>query len=395
VADLDTPRPRDREVPDRGRAIRVAVVGTSIGPTSGMRDHAVLLADALGQRNVSCSMHWLLRSEASMRGARAEIQAWARGLAAELAASRPDVILLHYSVFAYAHRGVPLFVRSTLSRLRGTGIPLVGVLHEFAYPWELGGWRGKVWAVTQRALLVEVMRSCVAAVVTTDSRAQWLASRPWLPGRRVVLAPVFSNLPPPAAAPERDGDRRLIGLFGYSYQGTAVSLVLDAISQLVERGVDLQLLLLGAPGRASPAGEEWLSEAATRELSGVLSFSGILPAQELSDTLAGCEVLLCADTSGPSSRKGTLAGSLASGSPVIAIDGPNRWTELIESGGARVVAPTPAALADAVGELLDDERARKALGARGRLFAEQESGVGHSAEIVSDLLGEVLSGNLA
>ncbi len=151
-----------------------------------------------------------------------------------------------------------------------------------------------------------------------------------------------------------------VGLFGYSYQGAAVALVLDAIAGLRDRGLDVALLLLGAPGRGSSVAEMWLQAARARDVAHALCFSGTLGAQELSNALAGCEILLFADASGPSSRKGTLAASLASGRPVIAIDGPRRWSELIDADAAHVVAPTAHALAEAIHALLADEDLREA-----------------------------------
>ncbi|MGH2855694.1 MAG: glycosyltransferase, partial [Solirubrobacteraceae bacterium] len=356
-------------------ALRVAVVGMSAGPTCGARDHAVLLAEGLSRKHVSCSLHWLTRSTESMPAARAEVRAWARALAAELDRDRPDAVLLHYSVFAYAHRGLPLFVSATLSALRSSRVPVLTVLHEFVYPWRHGGWRGKVWALTQRACLIGVMRLSAAVVSTTDFRAEWLASRPWLPQRRAVVAPVFSNLPPPAAAPPAPRPDPVVGLFGYSYQGAAVALVLDAVRRVRDRGRDVRLALLGAPGHPSAAAQTWLDAARAHGVEQALSFSGTLAAQDLSNALAACEILLFVDASGPSSRKGTLAGSLASGRPVIAIDGPRRWSELIRREAAAVVPPTSRALAEAIAALLADEHARAALGARGRAFAEQRMSV--------------------
>jgi glycosyltransferase involved in cell wall biosynthesis len=369
---------------------RVAVVGmSSVGPTCGARDHALLLAEALGREHVACSLHWLWRGTESIRMARSEVRVWAQALAVELDRDRPDAILLHYSVFAYSYRGLPLFVAPTLAALRGTRIPVLTVLHEFVYPWRHGGWRGKVWALAQRALLVEVMRCSRAVLVTTDFRAEWLATRPWLPRRPTAFAPVFSNLPAPAAGlPPRRG-RPVVGLFGYSYQGAAVALVLDAVQLLNERGLPVELLLLGAPGRSSPAAEIWLRAARARDLAGALSFTGTRAPQDLSDTLAECEVLLFADASGPSSRKGTLAASLASGSPVVAIDGPRRWPELVRGEAAQVVQPTAPALAHAIGALLADAPERDALGARGRAFAEARMGVKRTADAVTELLAGV------
>jgi glycosyltransferase involved in cell wall biosynthesis len=367
----------------------VAVVGMSVGPVCGARDHAVLLADALGAESFPCSLHWLSRETESLRGARSEIRGWLRALAGELDRSRPDVVLLHYSVFACSYRGLPLFVSAVMRALRRARIPVVTVLHEFVYPWRHGGARGKVWALTQRALLIDVMHSSTAVVVTTDFRAEWLATRPWLPGRKAVLAPVFSNLPPPTVGPPAARPHPVVGLFGYSFQGAAVSLVLAAVALLRDRGIDVQLMLLGAPGRPSAAADMWLQAARARDIEHALPFSGTLSAQDLSNALASCEVLLFADASGPSSRKGTLAASLASGRPVVAVDGSRRWLELIQADAARVVQPTPRALADAIHALLADRDQRELLGARGRAFAEQKMSLERTTEVVGGLLAGI------
>jgi glycosyltransferase involved in cell wall biosynthesis len=357
-----------------------------------MRDHAVSLADALDREDVSHSLHWLWRSSASMRASRSEFRAWSQELSSELGRSRPDAVVLHYSVFSYSHRGLPIFVRPVLSTLRRSRVPVVVVLHEFAYAWRYGGLRGDVWALTQRAALIEVMRTSAAAIVTTDFREQWLTSRPWLPKRRVMFAPVFSNLPAPRDAPRASHARPVLGLFGYSYEGAELAMVLGAVRELQERGIEVELALLGGAGRSSSAGKAWLEAARSRDIEHLLSFSGTLPAQELSDALAACDVLLSAFTPGPSSRKGTLAASIASGRPVVAIDGPRGWSELIESEAIRVVEPTSQAVAGAVADLLADDERRDALGARGRAFAEERMGVGRTAQVLSGLLGEVLDG---
>lgn len=369
--------------------MEIAVVGISVSPTCGVRDHAGLLAADLTRRGHSCTFHWLRREERSLRGARAEVLAWTRELAPALSDNRPGAILLHYSVFSYAHRGLPLFVRPTLAALQSSGAPVVSVLHEFAYPWRYRDWRGNVWAIAQRAALIPVMRTSCAAITTGDARVQWLTSRPWLPRRRVLLAPVFSNLPAPSA-PDGGHGHELIGLFGYSYQGAAMSVILDALGDLRGRGLGARLRLLGAPGRSSSAGDAWLDGARERGLEDAVSFSGALPAQELSDALAECDVLLFVDEAGPTSRKGTLAASLASGRPVVALDGPQTWSELVERRAAQVVAPTDSALVDALSVLLEDERSREELGLRGRVFAEREMGLSRTTEAVRSLLADPL-----
>jgi glycosyltransferase involved in cell wall biosynthesis len=375
--------------------VEIAVVGVSLSPNCGVRDHARLLAAELAAEQLNCTFHWLQRSERSFRGSRAEIRAWTRGLSEELGQRRPDAILFHYSVFTCSHKGIPLFVPAVLSALRPGGVPLLSIMHEFAYPWGYGGWRGVVWAVTQRAALFELMRASTSVIVTADPRATWLASRSWLPKRRVLAAPVFSNLPPPAAIPPAQREPGVIGLFGYSYQGAAVSLILDALADLRAGGLPARLKLLGAPGPASPAGEGWRAQARARGLEEALSFTGALPAQALSDALAACELLLFADTAGPSPRKGTLAGSLASGRPVVAIDGPVTWPELVTAGAVRLAAPTPRGLAEAIAGLLGDEVEREALAARSRDFSHREMGVERTARATRALLEDALSARRA
>lgn len=362
------------------------MVGVSVRQTCGVRDHAALLADAMASEGISSSFHWLVRGESSIRGARREIREWTLRLQQQLTEEPPQAVLLHYSVFSYSHRGIPLFVRPTLSALRACGAPLIVMLHEFVYPWRRGDWRGNVWAVTQRAALIPVMRAAESVISTADDRVAWLRSRVWLPRRRVVLAPVFSNLPPPAAHAVPDPSSRVVGLFGYSYQGAALELILDAIGELMAAGVPVQLRLLGAPGRSSRAGEAWLRAASTRRLEKALSFSGALPAQSLSDELAACDVLLFADSAGPTSRKTSLAGSLASGRPVVALAGPQTWGKLVEAEALRVAEPTSTALAAALGALLADRRESEELGARGRAFAEREMTLARTVQAVASLL---------
>jgi glycosyltransferase involved in cell wall biosynthesis len=372
-------------------APRVASLGISTAAICGVRDHGALLATALAHEGWDCSTLWLDREGETLVAARAQVAAWTQALPAQLAEARAEVALLHYSVFAYSFRGLPLFVHPVLAAVRRAGVPLVTILHEFVYPWGRDGLRGAAWAVSQRALLIDVMRCSCAVVTTTDFQAEWLASRPWLAQRTVSIAPVFSNLPAPApasaAAAERDG--ATIGLFGYGYGPASAALVAGALRLLQGRGVRVRLKLLGAPGRDSPAGEIWLGAAREAGLEQPPDFSGALAAQQLSDALAACDVLLFVDPIGPNSRKTTLAASLASGRPVLAVDGPRRFQELADAGAARIVAPQPQALADALAELLADPGRAEQLAGRGRAFAQQSMSAARAARTIAGLLREV------
>jgi glycosyltransferase involved in cell wall biosynthesis len=395
-------RVADRSPADDRARLRVAVVGVSTDNPCGVHDHAALLAQALSRRGSACSLHWLWRGAGSLAASRRELSGWLRELAGELESGRPDVVLLHYSVFALSHRGLPLFVAPLLKTIERARVPVVTVLHEYAYPWRRGGARGALWAVSQRAVLRRVVRASDAVVVTADFRAAWLRSRRLLPAREVAFAPVFSNLPaasgaarpgspasaeasPPAPAGQ-PAERPAVGLFGYSYEGAPQSLVLDAVGELHARGRPVELRLLGSPGRASAVGRRWEDGARARGIGHAISFSGRLDAQELADALASCELLLFADAPGPTSRKTTLAASLAAGRPVVALDGRHAWGELVRAEAAQIVAPTAPALSRAVAQLLADPELRERLGRRGRSFAESAMGLERAAGVVSGVL---------
>jgi glycosyltransferase involved in cell wall biosynthesis len=394
VADAGTPpaapaAPAVADVPAARAAPRIAVVGVSVNRFCGVRDHARLLAEELERRGASCSFHWLTRERAGLRAARAEVRAWARELGGALSAERPDVVLLHYSVFSYCFRGLPLLLRPVLRAVARADAPVLVFGHELAFPWTYGGWRGKVWALAQRPAVLALVRACAGLLVTADFRAEWLRSRRWLPRRPLLVAPVFPTIPLPRAQAGAGHERELLGLFGYGYGGVPIAAVLDALGILRERRVGVRLRLLGTPGADSPAGQAWIAAARARGLEQALSFSGTVPPQELSDALAACAVLLFADGVGPSSRKTTLAGSLATGRPVIATDGRRSWALLARSDAIRVVPPAAGPLAEAVGALLSDPAQADALGARGRAFAQREMSVAHSAELVESLLATV------
>jgi glycosyltransferase involved in cell wall biosynthesis len=367
----------------------VSTIGVSLGAPCGVHDHAQRLAEALEHQGFASTFHWLWRTDAPYAASRAEIRHWTDRLTGELERDQPRALLIHYSVFALSYRGFPVFVRPLLSVARTLGVPIVGLLHEYAYPWHRHGLRGKAWALSHRLLLRGVMRACSAVVVTTDFRAEWLRTRAWLPRRTVALAPVYSGLPVADTGAPSERERPLIGLFGYAHEGVVKDVVLEALRTLQDRGVEVELLLAGAPGRSSAAGESWLAGARSRGVLRPPTFSGLLAAQELSNTLSRCDLLLSAENIGPTSRRTTLAASLAAGVPVVALDGRYSWGELRDHEAVLLVEPEPEALAGALVDLLGDVDARAQLAQRGREFALTAMSAERSARAVAGLLREL------
>ncbi len=376
-----------------GRALRLAVVGISEPGPCGVRDHGRLLAEELEREGLHCSRHWMERERPSLRGALAEARAWGAALPGRLVGEHADAVVVHYSCFASAHRGVPVFSDPLARALRRTGLPVVAIMHELTYPFGRDGARGLMWATTQRVALFELVRAIDAAVVTTEDRRDWLSGRRWLPRRPVAFAPVFSNLPPPSGRPHEPRPRPVVGQFGYHYDGSG-EFVLQALRRLVDQAPPArapELRLIGSPGPDSRAGRAWRERAAELGVSEHIAFTGLLEPQPLSDELAAADVLVFPDPPGPSSRKGTLAASLASGTPIVALDGPLTWHELREADALRIVPRDGAALARELAAMLDDPAARAELGARGRRFAAGSMGVARTAAAVRDLLGGLVS----
>ena len=370
---------------------RVGVVGVSIDDPCGVRDHATLLASALASEELVCSLHWLRRTEASLSAETAEIDQV--GSLARRASSSATTPTLSCFITRCSHCRIaafPFMSDRSCTRCVSLHVPLVSFMHEFAYPWSLGAMRAKVWAATQRVALIDAMRASAGIVVSADDRADWLRTRPWLPRRAISVAPVFSNLPPASQRAVR-GDTERIGLFGYAHEGVAVETVVEALRVLHEGGRAPKLLLLGAPGRDSPAAERWLQVAARNGVAEALRFSGRLPAQQLSDELAGCAVLLFAERGGPTARKTTLAASLSSGRPVVVLDGPNSWTQLRQARATVAAQPAARPLADALARLLDDAGEQERQGQLGRSFAQSTMSIGQSAKVVGGALTRVIA----
>ena len=390
-------QPRDwLDMPSGNGPIRtLLVIGVSENPICGVRDHGDRLSEALQRRDLTVVGSWWQRTSGSQLGRTLrEACRWTSELRQAARDLDPQAVLVHYSVFAYSHRGIPLFAVPVFNSLhRGNrDVPILTLLHEYAYPWRRRGGRGIAWAVTQRLALWFVVARSSALIVTTQQRADWISSRRWLPRRRVAVAPVFSNLPParPRSQATQTGGR--IGLFGYAQETVPLQTLLDALSALRTTIPEVRLLLLGAPGADSPSGRHVGALARQRGLEDALEFTGVLPAQGLSRALADCDVLLFADADGPSSRKTTLAASLASGRPVVALDGPNTWDDLIRDRAAALVAPTSSALAETVRQMLADPPAANALGTRGRAFADLNMSLDRTATVVFSALREMVSG---
>lgn len=342
--------------------LRVVVAGTSQGLVCGVRDHARVLSDALAEQGAMVASVWVEQPGGFSSTVRLAQQLWRRSR------DDVDVIVLHYSVFAYASHGIPVglpLLALVLGRFRA---PVVLLAHELVYPWRRRGWRGAVHAATQRAALVPLVAGSDAVIVTTEDRVGWFRSRRWLPCRPVFCAPVFSNIPrQPAGAGQEDVPGR-VGVFSFGAEGLDADLVTRAVAAASVSVGAAHLTMIGAPGEHGATGRRW--RAAADAVGCPLTFTGVLDEAELSGELARCQVVVFADPAGPSSRKTSLAAALVHGRAVVALDGPHRWVDLVEAGAVVLADPVASHVAAALVRLLVDDVARAELASRALAFAD-------------------------
>lgn len=364
------------------KPVRLLITGASSTPTCGVRDQAAALEPALQVAGAATESLWWERDAAwSWRDTRRSAARFLARLRERLAGADHDAVVWHYSVFDYGPRtawdlrGLPVF-SATFARTLAQGIgPLVVVLHECAYSWSERGWQRKGLAAGQRAALFSVVHAGTGLVLASEPRERWLRERRWLPSRPLVRIPVCATLQPLSASerPAPDTAALRVGVFGFGADDAQPEIVVRAIGALRERGHDVRLVLLGAPGSRGERAERWRRAARDGGCGPALTFSGLLSSKHLARELAAVDVVVFPHSSGCGAGKTTLASALAFAKPAIAFDGPQRWDKAIDEGALLIVAaPSAAVLAGRLGELLGDEPQRARQAERGHAFFQRE-----------------------
>jgi glycosyltransferase involved in cell wall biosynthesis len=360
----------------------VLSVGLVPPGASGVRDYGRLLAAALRCRGGHVDELWLENAGVRLRPS---FVTSVRLLRLCRQVPRGGKVLWHYSSFAYCLRGVPLPGVLLGLTLRARGARVLTVLHEPAYPWGRRGLHGRVQAVTQSLALPLVLMGSTAVVVTTERRALGLRRAPWPFGSRVIMAPVFSTVEVAPPGGRRPKESFAVGVLGYTGDGARPDLIFAAMAELRPR-IDIRAVLLGAPGPTSPEGQRCQALAAEAGVADRVEFTGVVPTEELSRRLQDCDVVLLVNEEGPSSRRTTLAITLAHGMPLVCVDGPDRWEALVADDAAVLVPAEADALSSAVERLLVDPSERRRLGERARHCYERRMALESVAATIAGAL---------
>ena len=226
-----------------------------------------------------------------------------------------------------------------------------------------------------RALLA-ILQRAMAATLIRASRRVYVATEAWLPylhpyapaSMTVVTLPIPSSIPVVSRSRSLEMLRSellssgssLVGHFG-TYGDHVRPLVAEVLIAVLQRDTNVAAVCAGegshefvrALVRTAPA------------LAPRLHSTGRLPSEDVSLHLQACDVLVQPYPDGVTTRRTTIMAALANGRAVVTTDG--RLTEPVwrrTKAAMLVPAGDCAALACAVGRLLDDRHARASLAAQ-------------------------------
>ncbi|MDQ7904970.1 glycosyltransferase [Phytohabitans sp. ZYX-F-186] len=360
--------------------IRTAMITGPAPPhLDGVADYAARLAGALGGAGLDVEAV-PLRPPAPGRWLAATVEA-----ADRVRRMRPDLVHVQFAPSAYRFSALP----GLLPRLLPAGTRLVTTLHEYGW-WTAPAWiPAPAWRPLERlrlwdretALLVPASR---AVVVTNPDHGAEVRRRT---GRRAVLIPIAPNVDRAGPPPDRAATRRRLGLgfedfllvfFGFVHPVKGVRYLLEALPAL--RSVRPGVRLVVAGGFASQALPEGEARAFRRELetladrrgvAGAVTFTGYLPADEVSALLAAADAAVLPFTAGVSVRSGALLAALAHGVPtaVTVPDQPDPRLRDGENVAAIRARRDAAAIAVTLRRLIVDARLRERLAEGGRSLA--------------------------
>lgn len=333
--------------------------GTSA--TDAIRDHTLLLCDALAARSDTTARAHDLRHLGDTRDLTAVLSAWPL--------PPPDarhIALLQYNPYSYARRGMPCWLPNAVLRLRRAR-PMIQVLLLIHELWiEMNSPGHALVGVAQRAVFALLgPRSDLVAVST--ERLVALVS-PLAPRPTAVL-PSGSNLPDARWARSstrrhlriRD-DQPVVAAFGTGHPSRLFSHLTRAIERLTARYSDLVVLNLGASAPAIGG-----------TARGRVVTPGHLSADDLARHLSTVDLLLLPFSDGVATRRTTVMAGLQHAVPILGTDGPSTSHELRLSRAIALVEhrATPEAYAQRACELLADASERRRLQRAGRALYDQ------------------------
>lgn len=293
-------------------------------------------------------------------------------------ATGPHRVLVQYVPHAFGWKGANLPFCLWLRARRRDHVWVM--FHEVAYPFEArGGLRRNVLAAINRMM---------ASLVGGAAERTFVSIPAWQPGVEAVTrkGTPLTWLPVPntieATADRRKADeisarlgqgQPLVGHFG-TYGGLIAPLVTAAIVSLLGR-TKYRVLLLGRGSREACAAMLDMHP----DLTGRVYATGSLNAEEVSQHIRACTVMMQPYVDGISSRRTSAMAALAHGVPIVTTEGPLSEPVWRESGAVVLVPAGDAdGFAKAVASVASDPVRQRDLSRRGAELYDSRFHIRHT-----------------
>ncbi|HEY4742771.1 MAG TPA: glycosyltransferase [Candidatus Acidoferrales bacterium] len=323
----------------------IALLGRRDEPTDGVADYCKFLASAFQRHDIELDIVRVPWAERGWLGAM-------RWLSRESRSWTGHWVILQYTALEWSRRGFSFRVRGILRLLHKRGVRCAVVFHD-AYPFEGTRLRDRVRRRIQNWTMRELYLQSERSAFTVP-----LQSVPWLPPdqRRAAFIPIGANVP--SYCQSRTYSTRqtpkIIAVFSVTEAGAGAREVQE-IAMAVRGAHDrLGPVRLEIFGRGCEESRALLEKGLNR--SGIeIRVRGVIPADEITKTLATAHVLLFVRGL-MNSHRGTAIAGIACGLPVVGF-GEVGVDPAIESAGIRLARlHDTEALANALVEVLADEK---------------------------------------
>jgi len=282
-----------------------ALLGRRDAPTDGVVDFCDFLGDALAARGIcleTVQVPWVDHGwPRALRSLREASQDW-----------RGEWVLLQYSALAWSRRGFPVGALRVARILQRNGAR-VGVIFHDAVGFEIRRLYDRARLRIQYMIMRNLYDRSERSILTIPPESvDWLPPNP----SRVTFIPIGANIPEflgdRSAADRAAPTIAVFSITGGESGTTEIQDIAFAARRARERLGAVRLEVFGRGAENARARLEHALEG-----SGVaLRLRGILPAEEITRTLASSDVLLFVRGLA-ASRRGTFVSGIACGLPII------------------------------------------------------------------------------
>lgn len=321
----------------------IALLGRPDAPTDGVADYCDFLAQAFARRDFPLQIRRVPWAERGWTEALRELDQ-------ESASWSNARVLLQYTALSWSRRGFPFGAVRAVRVLRRRRVPCTVVFHDGA-PSAGKRIRDRVRHVAQTWTLRNLFEQADQGIFTTMPE-----TLPWVPKRatRATFIPIGANIPECRARRVFDSSSRprIVAVFSVTIGQTQAREVMDialALRQAAQRIGPVRLDVFGRGATEASA----LLENALQGTRVDLRVRGVIPAEEITQTLASSDASLCVRGLTTSNR-GTSIASIACGVPLVGYGTQGR-DPAIDAAGVRL-APwhEPQVLAQELVDVLTD-----------------------------------------